>query len=223
MRFIHDKIAKALLAGGILVFANTAFADEASHRYAVTITNMTGNLVLTPVLVALHDRKLQIFEPGQPASNALEQLAEGGNPQPLTELLLTAGAADVDNSGDVLPPGASTTVTVEGGRVDKYISIATMLIPTNDAFAALNRVRVPDGTKAVRYYAAAYDAGTELNDELCVSIPGPPPVCAGEGYNLEGGEGFVHVHPGIHGIGELADSQYDWRNPVASITIRKLR
>jgi hypothetical protein len=37
-----------------------------------------------------------------------------------------------------------------------------------------------------------------------------------------GGEGFVHIHAGIHGIGNLEASEYDWRNPVARITVRQV-
>jgi hypothetical protein len=32
----------------------------------------------------------------------------------------------------------------------------------------------------------------------------------------------VHIHAGIHGIGELDPVAYDWRNPVALIEIRRL-
>ncbi len=47
----------------------------------------------------------------------------------------------------------------------------------------------------------AYDAGTEINDEVCASIPGGLSCGGGEGYNPEDGEGFVHPHPGLHGEG----------------------
>ena len=32
-------------------------------------------------------------------------------------------------------------------------------------------------------------------------------------------EGFIHVHAGIHGIGDLIEAERDWRNPVARIAI----
>jgi len=48
-----------------------------------------------------------------------------------------------------------------------------MLIPTNDAFVALNNARPIIGS--VHYTAVAYDAGSEPNDELCAYVPGP--VC----------------------------------------------
>jgi hypothetical protein len=38
-----------------------------------------------------------------------------------------------------------------------------------------------------------------------------------------GGEGFVHVHRGMHGIGSFKASERDWRNPVAEVRIRLVR
>jgi hypothetical protein len=32
----------------------------------------------------------------------------------------------------------------------------------------------------------------------------------------------VHIHSGIHGIGDLRPEHFDWRNPVARITIRRV-
>jgi hypothetical protein len=46
-----------------------------------------------------------------------------------------------------------------------------MLNPTNDSFVALNNVRLPRFGRT--YTAIAYDAGSEINDELCVNIPSP--------------------------------------------------
>ena len=93
-----------------------------------------------------------------------------------------------------------------------------MLLPTNDSFVALNRVRLPRYGKAT-YFARGYDAGSEPNDEWCANIPGP--VCGGAGASPEaGGEGFVHVANGIHGIGDLDAAVYDWRNPVAKVVIK---
>ena len=47
-----------------------------------------------------------------------------------------------------------------------------MLIPTNDAFVGLN-TELPHDFATKEVYANVYDAGSEWNDELCASIPGP--------------------------------------------------
>lgn len=73
-------------------------------------------------------------------------------------------------------------------------------------------------------YSPAYDAGTEADDELCAHIPGPPTVCGGEGFNpsQEGDVNFLHIHAGIHGVGDLSAATFDWRNPVAKIVISRV-
>ena len=66
-----------------------------------------------------------------------------------------------------------------------------------------------------------HDAGSEPNDELCEHIPDAQ--CGSKRVPPDaGGEGFVHIHAGIHGIGNLKPSKYDWRNPVARITVRQI-
>ena len=93
------------------------------------------------------------------------------------------------------------------------------MIPTNDGFISLNSVEAPRYGTAI-YYSPGYDAGSETNDELCISIPGP--TCGGEGQSPgAGGEGYVHINRGTHGIGDLSPDVYDWHNPVARITISR--
>lgn len=41
-----------------------------------------------------------------------------------------------------------------------------MLIPTNDAFVGMDSIAIPTEPGTYTYYLNAYDAGTELNDEL---------------------------------------------------------
>ena len=98
-----------------------------------------------------------------------------------------------------------------------------MLVPTNDGFTGVADVEVPEGNHVLVLHVPAYDAGTEANDELCAHIPGPPTVCTGEGFNPSraGAESFVHVHRGIHGVGDLNAATFDWRNPVARIVIKR--
>ena len=62
-----------------------------------------------------------------------------------------------------------------------------MLVPTNDTFFAVNGRPGPKGNDTITLVSPAYDAGTEMNDELCISLPGPGcgkhpgPVSVGEG------------------------------------------
>jgi len=36
------------------------------------------------------------------------------------------------------------------------------------------------------------------------------------------GEEFIHIHRGVHGIGNISASEYDWRNPVAEVFVDAL-
>ena len=69
----------------------------------------------------------------------------------------------------------------------------------------------------------AYDAGSEDNDESCAHIPGPI-ECGGMGEPFSEGlaEGFVHVSNGIHGVGDLQPSMYDWRGAVAMVRVVRI-
>jgi hypothetical protein len=205
-----------------LVFSSSSALADGKASYDVTITNLTNSISFTPILVASHRKPVTIFELGSPASEDLSMVAESGNSAPLTATLKkNKQVVDVQNSGGLLLPGASVSVIVSAKRGAKLISIASMMLPTNDGFIALDSVQVPKSGSAT-YYSPGYDAGTELNDELCANIPGP--TCGGAGESLEEvNEDYVHIHRGIHGIGDLNASTYDWRNPVAKITVTRIR
>lgn len=223
IKSLHTMAITALSATLLasLLSSPLALAGDTAH-YKVTVTNVTRGQTFTPILVASHKNKaFNLFTPGEPASSELAALAEGGDTGPLT-LLLQANnrVIDVIDSGALLEPGASVTVTV-AARGAKQLTLASMLIPTNDSFIALNSVKAPKPGKTVTYWSPGYDAGSEPNDELCIHIPGP--VCGGEGNSLGSGEGYVHISAGIHGIGDLLPALYDWRNPVAKITVKHVK
>jgi Spondin_N len=226
-------VAGVLVSLGVLVSQSaTGDGDDEQQRLEVTVTNLTRGQTFTPVLVASHREGVTLFALGQPASPQLAILAEEGDTAPLTALLLSIpGVSDVTNSGSppvgFVPPGQSKTVIVDAHRGADRVSVAAMLIPTNDGFFALNGERAPRRHEALTYFSPAYDSGSERNDELCASIPGPRfAECSGPGGGekpVGGEEGYVHIHAGIHGIGDMHASERDWRNPVAKITIRRIR
>ena len=215
-RFISAILAVLILtAGGASALAFSSGSD--GEEFDVTITNLTRGQQFTPILVVTHEEGVNLFTLGEAASGALATLAETGATGDLTALLMgMPGVNDVVTVGPLLDPGASRTITIEGGGKFKYISVASMLIPTNDGFFALNGVKGLTG-KTLTFLSPAYDAGSEVNNELCASIPGP--VCGDADNAPGGGEGYVHRHAGIHGIGDLGPEDRDWRNPVAKITI----
>lgn len=200
----------------------TTQALAGENMYSVTITNLTRGVDFTPILVISHKPGHPVFNLGDAPSDALARIAEGGDTSLLEQHLLDAGMAKDSGSSDgLLGPGASVTVTVMADEQYNYLSVASMLLPTNDGFFAVNGIALPKGKRMKTVYSPAYDAGSEDNDELCASIPGP--ACGGEPFSDGLGEGFVHIHSGIHGIADLNAAKYDWRNPVAKISIKRMK
>jgi len=212
-----------------LLIPQVALAKKASV-YEITVTNLTKGQYFTPVLGVNHNDALRLFEVGQPVSPELETLAEEGDPGPLQSSLdADSRVSHTVTSVGLLGPGKSVTIILPEKKKDR-ISLVAMLTPTNDAFMALNGI-IPSGKgkgSSATYYAVAYDAGGEENDELCVSIPGPPALedeleeCTTlGGADAGNGEGVIFVHAGIHGVGDLKPENRDWRNPVAKIVIER--
>lgn len=222
MKLFTTAFSTALFSCAMLLTGTAQASGDA--RFEVTVTNITQGEIFTPIMVASHRHDTKIFKLGEPASEELEIIAESGNPGPLGDSLISSGAAlDVVAADGVLLPGHSLTLSVRTDRKHSHVSVASMLVPTNDAFFAVNGIHGPRGKKSKTVYSPAYDAGTEANDELCDNIPGPPFACNGEGFNPASGEGYVYIHPGIHGGGDLSTASYDWNNPVAKITIRRVK
>ncbi|MEO1575458.1 MAG: spondin domain-containing protein, partial [Pseudomonadota bacterium] len=212
-------INKTLGALALIALSAPVFAQKGSlaqpifngGTVSVTITNVSKTQ-FTPILAATHNSEIAFFQAGAPASDELALLAEGGDIGPLSAVL--EGSDDVGSQGSsagLLMPGQSVTIELDGDRNFDRLSLAAMLLPTNDAFVALNGVGVPRVLdRPMRYVAFGYDAGSEPNDELCANIPGP--TCGGAGPSPEaGGEGYVSISAGIQGNGDLNPVQYDWR------------
>ena len=220
---MNRSILTSRLAIGLLAAAPvfSAVADNGAGVYAVSITNLTRGVSFTPVLVATHQQSVRIYNVGEAPSDALAAMAEGGDTGPLAAMITATPKASVASSSGLLDPGQTVTVKVASLKGSNHMSLAAMMLPTNDGFIGVTDVPLPNGKEVVTYLSNGHDAGSEPNDELCASIPGP--ICQGEGGSPGvGGEGFVHIHAGIHGIGNLVASEYDWRNPVARITVRRV-
>ena len=207
-----------------LMLAGPVFAEQGTvpALYQVRVTNVTSGIYFTPTLAATHDPRVRMFALGTAASPELSALAESGDVGPLKAVLDSLGreVSATAVAGGLLGPGQHVEFTIRGRPGQDRLSMAAMLLPTNDGFYALDAVSLPR-TGSRSYSAIGHDAGTEFNDELCASIPGPQ--CGGAGLSPEDGEGYVHVHPGTHGMADLSRASYDWRNPIAIVTITRIR
>ena len=221
MRKIITLFAGCVLSMSALV-ATSAQAGHGEAMYKVTVIDLTAGQPLAPILAVTHAPWVSIFEEGQAPTDELAWLAEAGNGHPMADKLMgTPGVSDaqVGTTGPTMP-GQSASVMVSAKWGASEISVAAMLGATNDAFYAIKNVPLPRGWHSVTYMANAYDAGSETNDELASTVAG----LGGEGYSPnDSGEGFVHIHPGVHGIGDLNAATMDWRNPVARIVIQRVK
>jgi len=232
-----------LSAAVAIALAATANAASAAD-YQVTITNLTSGLFFTPLIASAHSPRDYIFRSGMEASAELQAMAEGGNIAPLAAHLESVGASVATGDG-LLAPGATTTLTItdNGGEGQTVLSVAGMLLPTNDGFVGLNSVKLPGigDPMTMTWTANGYDAGTEANDELIGSgapgeagFPAPPPIVAsGTGTGGAGvpgnAEGFVHIHRNVigdfdptGGVSDINAAVHRWLNPVARISVTRM-
>jgi hypothetical protein len=181
--------------------------------------------LFTPILIAAHKSGITLFKAGDAPSDDLVELAESGSPAGFVATLsgLPHLVDDVQTGTAPLVAGDTLVLDLVAGRRFNRMSLAAMLLPTNDSFVGLQSVALPAKRgSSVTYQAIGYDAGSETNDELCINIPGPQ--CGGVALSPDDlGEGMTLVSPGIQQVGDISSAEYDWRNPVAFVTIKRVR
>ncbi len=229
------RLITAMLAMASLFAAPTAFAVD----FNVRIINLTNGIFYTPFLVAAHPAGTSIFTVGQPASANLQAMAEGGDISGLVSDLDGLGATIAENpAGGLLAPASETSVDLNtDGTSNELLTIVSMLLPTNDAFAGLNAVPIPTEPGTYVFDVPAYDAGTEANDELLTGggAPGAPGMPADPGgLTGTGGTGAamvdantnVHIHRGAlgdvdatGGTSDLDSTVHRWLNPVIRVVV----
>ena len=209
----------------------------ASQMFEITLTNLTEGVhgesgqTLSPAIFAAHPAGVKLAEVGQPASELIVALAEGGDVSGLAAFATAAGAnvmiaMNADMTRRYTMPGQSTTVTLTADMINSSLSVGSMLVSTNDAFIAA--IDVPlfdeDGMPvSASLDLMAYDAGSEDNTEMASDIPGPlgldeatDPPMSNERVPTEGG--VIAAHEGIQGVGDVSEA-FAWEEPMAMLTI----
>ncbi len=197
--------------------------------YQFSVANLTGNQPFSPPTVLVTDPGFRAWAIGTSATPALEVLAESGNGAEFAGITEVRELVVADG---VLAPGESLTVSFEipdpeaDDSDSVAVTLATMLVNTNDAFTGATGIAADLAPGESRTYLLhAYDAGTEANDELAAAIPGP--AGDGEGYSAsrEADVDSVHIHPGVLTMHELSGSALDaghrFDNPVARVTLTR--
>ncbi len=230
---------KRILTATALTALAAAAPIANATQFDVRITNLSNAIYFTPFLVAAHPAGNNLFTTGQPSSASLQAMAEGGDIAGLVADVNAIGATIVENpAGGLLAPATSVEFSVNtDGTSNDRLSIVSMLLPTNDAFAGLNAVEIPTEPGTYTFNVPAYDAGTEANDELLTGggAPGVPGMPADPGGLAgTGGTGAagpddnpnVHIHRGSLGDTDAAAGPSDldsrvhrWLNPVIRVTV----
>jgi len=194
---ISSKVSLNIILTSSMMLILTACDLSPKQEYSINITNLTHSQPISPPVAMLHRKDFSFWSVGTEASEALEMMAEGGD----GSSLLTLKPQNPQYQGTTpLFPGESTEFTLDTRRDKlKYLSVAGMLINTNDAFSGVNGIELLNleaGQTSV-YYTNTYDAGTELNSELSGTIPGP--ADGGEGFNATRDDvtSVVTYHGGI--------------------------
>lgn len=224
-------------------------ANEAARReYEVTIENLTTSQPFSPGVIVTHTNKASVFEVGQRSSPLIVKISEDGFPPADVIEDVLGGVDGIDEifqfhqpmmpiganlPGGLQGPPTSDTFVIGATANANRLSIATMIICTNDGFTGLSGVRLPGGFKAATYFADAYDSGGEVNTEEYADIVDgctlAGPVRRAPDGNIddlpEDGR-IIRHHTGITGVaGEdgLSPELHNWDNPVAKITVRRIK
>ncbi len=195
-------------------------------EYAIEVFNLSENQPLSPLAIILHHQGFHIYRPGDSATTALEQLAEGGDPTVIQTSADTLPEVLTSTAGTTPTlPGASRRFTLKALAQDIQLSLAGMLVNTNDGFVGVDAIDLsqllPGDTLNLK--ANVYDAGTELNTELMSTIPG----LGGEGFNITRDDSdAISIHAGIisqaDGLSTSGlDQSHRFDNPAVRITVTR--
>ena len=211
--------------------------------YDVTIKNLTHTQPFTPAVIATHRSNAELFATGKTASPEIRNVAENGDVPGLVQWWhdnADASQVAVAFGGGEHPPimpGESFTITIVADRGADQLSIASMLICTNDGFTGGAGLPLPRAFgETATYMARAYDAGTERNTEdfadlvpPCQALRGVSSDDAGTGMsNPELAEDrMIARHAGIHGdlpTSDLTVEAHGWDvdAPVMQITVTQV-
>lgn len=219
----------------------TSVAPVSAQDLEISLTNLTQGMLFTFVLAAAHPEDAALFTEGAPASPGLKKTAEIAAIDDLSAEIQAIGANVYDGTGggtpaDFLPAGATTTFNLMTDAGNTHLSLAAMIMPTNDAFVGANGLEIPSAPGTYTYFLNAYDAGVEANNELIdgvialdsPGIPGDPSGLAGANgtgvTNVENNP-VVHIHRGVLGDNNPAGGVSDltfvhrWLNPVGKLVV----
>lgn len=151
----------------------------------VTITNLaeSNGVALSPFFIGAHDGSFDAFDTGAAASTGIENIAELGNgsdlmtefasayPAGMSEIIkATSGAF---GPGIYLPGGMGSMTLDLDPAMHRYVSYASMVVPSNDYFVGNDSPMAIElfdaggnftGGDVTVFASQIWDAGTEVDD-----------------------------------------------------------
>ena len=126
-----------------------------SRTYEITLENLTpatadgASQPFSPPVIATHQGGIRVWRAGHFASDELAQIAEDAVNGPMVDLLgESPGVWQVTEGGGVILPGGSASYTVQTAAGFRMLSMAFMLVNTNDAFSGTDSMILPSGDRS---------------------------------------------------------------------------
>ncbi|MCJ8344783.1 spondin domain-containing protein [bacterium] len=206
-------------------------------QFEIQITNLTFNQTFSEASFIFHKEALpKEWTLSQPIKSSLEELCEIGNSQKwLNDALINNNVYKTFASTQTESHKKSTALTFTlASTSDIYLTWANMLVNTNDGMTGSTHIQLDDLAvdESKSFDTNAFDCGSEFNSETPSTLSGPHgdqsvAAKATSAFNVND-EGFLSIHRGLITSSDgLANSVFDqshfFNNPVASITIKRLK
>lgn len=224
------KTLKKLSAIAVLLGAVNA---AQAVTIQVKITNLTQGMHFTPRLLVAHTDAVDLFEAGEAPSTPLAWVAEAGvigmpalddspaGAEDFASYLEDASRA-ANNAwqqfGGLLAPATTSMDYTFDTENHPYLSMVSMLVPTNDAFVGLDSWRIPTTSGTYVINLNAYDAGSEGNDEINPTRSDITEAGTGDalgGYGVPGMAAPPPTQPALGTGGAGVALQIDANNQIA--------
>ncbi|MDJ0790025.1 MAG: spondin domain-containing protein [Myxococcota bacterium] len=173
-------LALALAAPAAAQVADYEVTFEAFWNQTDHPTGFPASPHFSPIIGASHGAGDSYWEPGSPASSAIEAVAEEGNRAQL-EAIIDASPHVLDkivHPSNPPTPGVVPPLPFSVDADHPFVSIVTMVAPSPDWFVGVHGLDLRDGGGFVETLVVdlfAYDAGTEEGTAFSGSNPPSPP------------------------------------------------
>ena len=163
-----------------------------------------GGVYLTPVWVGFHDGQYDLFDVGGLATAGLEHIAEDGDAGPLRAEFAAAAGQGLDGvilapdgfpGAPVYDPGEHSSAEFMLNPTDhRYMSYASMIIPSNDAFIGNHNP----------WAIELFDAAGNFKGKKIITVLGSMVWDAGTEWNTEMDAAFLNQSAGDTGVTTIA-------------------